>query len=209
MKKIILLITTMLAMTGCSGDETPEEIPFVYVEATITQVTDEYLSVTDVNHDSIKDATITFKDDFVDSFQFEERQRVKFKIDPEVETKNPPEMKAQSAELLDEEVGFYRKVEQEEVKTIIDSKKDDFIIIDVRTAKEYNSGHIEGAISLPEEDIKKNIEDVVENKDTKIFLYGKNQYRSEICSKQLIDMEYVYVGDMGDINNWEYGLSYE
>ncbi|MCR4291567.1 MAG: rhodanese-like domain-containing protein, partial [Candidatus Kuenenia sp.] len=71
------------------------------------------------------------------------------------------------------------------------------IWIDVRTAKEYKSGHIEDAINIPYKEIGREIESVTKNKSEKIFLYCKSGRRSAIAKELLDKMGYINVINAG------------
>ena len=60
-----------------------------------------------------------------------------------------------------------------------DIKLKEYIIIDVRGKREYNEGHINGAINIPLVDIKRKIEKYNNiSKQSKILLYCKSGIRS-------------------------------
>ena len=71
------------------------------------------------------------------------------------------------------------------------------IWIDVRTAREYKSGHIEDAINIPYKEIGREIESVTKNKSEKIYLYCESGGRSGIAKKILDKMGYVNVINAG------------
>ena len=52
------------------------------------------------------------------------------------------------------EAPTYEQISQETAKSIMDTQKD-YIIIDARTDEEFEEGHIEGAIMIPEYEIAK------------------------------------------------------
>ncbi|MBM4055723.1 MAG: rhodanese-like domain-containing protein [Planctomycetes bacterium] len=71
------------------------------------------------------------------------------------------------------------------------------IWIDVRTVEEYESGHIEGAINIPHEEIGGKIESVVKDKSQKIHLYCKGGRRAGIAKDVLEKMRYTNVINEG------------
>lgn len=71
------------------------------------------------------------------------------------------------------------------------------IWIDVRTPKEFNSGHLEGAQNVPLEQIAGQIASVVPNKDTPVMLYCRSGRRSELARKQLLQLGYTHVENKG------------
>ena len=75
------------------------------------------------------------------------------------------------------------------------------IVIDVRSPQEYREGHINGAICIPDYQIKKEINKYVNNKETVIILYCSTGHRSQKAQKILENMGYknvynVYEGIM-------------
>ena len=67
------------------------------------------------------------------------------------------------------------------------------IIVDVRSPQEYKEGHIDGAISIPEYEIKKTGEKLLKNKDEKIILYCSSGTRSKKAQKILQKLGYKSV----------------
>ena len=75
------------------------------------------------------------------------------------------------------------------------------IVIDVRSPQEFREGHIDGAISIPEYDIKKEIEKIVLDKNKNIVVYCSSGGRSKKAQKILNKLGYqnvynVYEGYM-------------
>ena len=67
------------------------------------------------------------------------------------------------------------------------------IIIDVRSPQEYKEGHINGAISIPDYQIKRYIQNYVENKDDVIVVYCSTGHRSQNAQRILENMGYKNV----------------
>ena len=63
----------------------------------------------------------------------------------------------------------HNKITSEEAKAIIDSEED-VIILDVRTKEEFDGGHIENAVLLPNTEIKDKVEELIPDKDAKILV---------------------------------------
>ena len=66
------------------------------------------------------------------------------------------------------------------------------LIIDVRNKREFEEGHIRGSINIPEYEINKNIEKLI-NKDTIIILYCSSGYRSLEAYRKLKEYGYKNV----------------
>ena len=78
-------------------------------------------------------------------------------------------------------------------------KKDDTVIIDVRTESEYNSGHIPKAINIPYNELENK---VTYDKDKTIVVYSKEDSRSHMATVILEDMGYKNIYE-GDITKYE------
>lgn len=83
----------------------------------------------------------------------------------------------------------------EELNEII--KKDNYLIIDVRTSEEYNELHIKESINIPYDEININF-DISKNKI--ILVYCRSGNRSNIAYQTLKDLGYE-VYDLGSIDN--------
>lgn len=72
-------------------------------------------------------------------------------------------------------------------------QKEGTTIVDVRSPLEYEEGHIEGSILIPEYELKKDIEKYLPNKDEKIILYCQTGHRSKRAQKELKQLGYSNV----------------
>lgn len=96
----------------------------------------------------------------------------------------------------------YKTITPEELKQIIDNK--DILLIDVRTAEEYNTEHIKNSINIPNTELKDKISKLTSDKNTKIIIYCRSGARSKASAMELINMGYTNVFDLGGIINWQY-----
>lgn len=71
------------------------------------------------------------------------------------------------------------------------------IWIDVRTAEEFNAGHLEGAIHIPYEEIAARISEVTTDKDATIRLYCRSGNRSGIAQQTLQSIGFTEVTNEG------------
>ena len=76
-------------------------------------------------------------------------------------------------------------------------KENEYIIVDVRTKDEYETGHVAGAINIPYEQIENN-NDL--DKDKVIFVYCQSGKRSRIAFDVLTNLGYT-VYDLGSFSN--------
>lgn len=103
------------------------------------------------------------------------------------------------------DVEGYNKITAEEAKGIIDTE-DNIIILDVRTQEEFDEGHIENAVLLPNTEIAERIEEIIPDKETKILVYCRSGNRSKSASMEMIEMGYMNVYDFGGIIDWDYDI---
>ena len=81
---------------------------------------------------------------------------------------------------------------------------DGAILIDVRTAEEYQKNHIEGATLLSLDTITKDqVATITTNKEDIIIVYCQSGKRSSQAKEQLKELGYKKVYDLGAMSNWE------
>jgi phage shock protein E len=76
---------------------------------------------------------------------------------------------------------YYRALNDGEI-TLEEFKnkiKQGAVIIDVRSKQEYNEGHLQGSINIPDHEIDKIIEKKIPNKSQLTILYCQSGYRSK------------------------------
>lgn len=71
------------------------------------------------------------------------------------------------------------------------------ILVDVRTAEEYEAGHLKDAINIPHIQIGDKIAEYVKDKDERITVYCRSGRRSGIAKKVLVSKGYKHVVDTG------------
>ncbi|MBQ2809813.1 MAG: rhodanese-like domain-containing protein [Clostridia bacterium] len=99
----------------------------------------------------------------------------------------------------------YEQISQADAKAIMDTE-DDYIIIDSRTQNEFDTGHIEGAIMIPEYEIKSSQDKLPSDKDTLILVYCRSGRRSKIAAQALVELGYTNVKEFGGIITWPYEI---
>jgi len=98
----------------------------------------------------------------------------------------------------------YQKITYEEAKQIMNDGEA-FILIDVRTEEEFKTNRIEGAVLIPNYEIKERASVELPDKDARILIYCRSGRRSAQAAKDLINMDYTNVFDFGGIIDWPYG----
>lgn len=104
-----------------------------------------------------------------------------------------------------EEKQEYQTITSEKAKEMIDNDPD-IIILDVRTEEEYNSGHIENALLIPDSDIESQAPTALTDKEATILVYCRSGRRSALASKKLSDLGYTNIYDFGGILDWNYDI---
>ena len=95
----------------------------------------------------------------------------------------------------------YRQINMNEAVTMI-AEETDYIILDVRTKEEYETGHIADAINIPNESIGTIEIPELPNKDQLILVYCRSGNRSKQASAKLAALGYTNIVEFGGINSW-------
>ena len=98
-------------------------------------------------------------------------------------------------------VRSYTQISQEKAKQMMEQNGTQ-IIVDVRTQEEYNSGHIPGAICIPNESIGTEQPEELPDLDQVILIYCRSGNRSKQAAQKLFDMGYTNIYEFGGINDW-------
>ena len=96
-----------------------------------------------------------------------------------------------------------RKITPREVKDLLSSGKK-IVLLDVRSPEEYREVHIPHSISLPLDELKTGITKAVPKKDAEIVTYCLSGMRAAQACRELADLGYTNVCNMGGIRNWSY-----
>ena len=97
----------------------------------------------------------------------------------------------------------YKKITPQEAYNIMQSGNK-YILLDVRTQAEYDQERIEGAILIPDTEIKQRAEKELPDKNALILVYCRSGVRAANASQALVDLGYTNVQDFGGILNWPY-----
>ncbi len=97
------------------------------------------------------------------------------------------------------------KISADKAKEMMDASKE-LILLDVRTPQEYEEGHIEGALLIPDFELASKAEELLTDKDATILLYCRSGRRSAEASQTLSDLGYTKIYDFGGIIDWPYEI---
>lgn len=105
---------------------------------------------------------------------------------------------------------MWKQINMEEAMELMKTGEN-YIILDVRRADEFASGHIPGAVNLANEVIGEDdaaVEAVLPDRDQLILVYCRSGNRSKQASQKLADMGYTNVVEFGGIQDWPGEIEY-
>jgi rhodanese-related sulfurtransferase len=97
------------------------------------------------------------------------------------------------------------RIKETDVATVRARQKkgDTFYLVDVREDKEWDQGHLPGAIHLGKGVIERDIENAIPDANAEIILYCGGGYRSALAADNLTKMGYTNVVSMdGGFRGW-------
>ena len=97
----------------------------------------------------------------------------------------------------------YQTISPKEAYKELNSNSE-IVLLDVRTVEEHLEENIPGSTIVPIDNLDKNIENIIKDKNIKIFVYCRSGNRSKTASLLLINLGYTNVYDLGGIINWPY-----
>jgi phage shock protein E len=84
------------------------------------------------------------------------------------------------------------------------NNRDAYIVLDVRSVKEFNASHIEGAINIPHTEIAQHLATIQSWQDKEIVVHCKSGYRAGKAERLLLDHKVVNIKHLeGDFNAWQ------
>ena len=94
----------------------------------------------------------------------------------------------------------YHKISAEEAYEMMASQE--VVVVDVRTREEYDGGHIENAVLVPNESIGSEMPETLPDKEATLLIYC----RSKDAAQKLLALGYQSVYDFGGVIDWPYEL---
>ena len=98
-------------------------------------------------------------------------------------------------------VRSYRQIDQETSRQMM-AEADSHLVVDVRRPEEYATGHIPGAICIPNESIGDAMPEELPNPDQILLLYCRSGNRSKQAAEKLFALGYSRVYEFGGITDW-------
>jgi rhodanese-related sulfurtransferase len=99
---------------------------------------------------------------------------------------------------------YYKKMTPQEAYVMMGKVATEVVVLDVRTKEEYDEGHIDEAILIPDNQIESMAPSILLDKNATILVYCRTGKRSAEASKSLIALGYKKVYDFGGILDWPY-----
>lgn len=98
----------------------------------------------------------------------------------------------------------YHKISAEEAYEMMVSQE--VVVVDVRTREEYDGGHIENAVLVPNESIGSKMPETMPDKEVTLLIYCRSGRRSKDAAQKLLALGYQSVYDFGGVIDWPYEL---
>ena len=90
------------------------------------------------------------------------------------------------------------------LKKRIENPDNNLILLDVRTVKEYQSGHIKDSINIPHAQLIQNINLLDQYRDQPIVVFCRSGRRAQLVIDTLIENKFNQIVDLeGDILAWK------
>ena len=97
----------------------------------------------------------------------------------------------------------YHKISAEEAYEMMASQE--VVVVDVRTREEYDGGHIENAVLVPN-GIGSEMPEALPDKEATLLVYCRSGRRSKDAAQKLLALGYQSVYDFGGVIDWPYEL---
>jgi len=101
----------------------------------------------------------------------------------------------------------YEKISMSEGLARMESDEN-YILLDVRRADEFESGHIPGAVNLPNEEIGTEEIPSLPDKEQTIYIYCRSGNRSKQAADKLLALGYTNIIEFGGIIDYTGELEY-
>ena len=98
----------------------------------------------------------------------------------------------------------YQKISAEEAYEMMTSQE--VVVVDVRTREEYDGGHIENAVLVPNESIGSEMPEALPDKEATLLIYCRSGRRGKQAAEKLLSLGYQNVYDFGGVIDWPYEL---
>lgn len=95
------------------------------------------------------------------------------------------------------------QISQQELIATLSENNAQVVLLDVRSAKEYNEGHIDGAINISYDNIADNLSKLEKYKNSTVVVYCRSGRRAGIAEELLSKNGFKNLRHLtGDMNGW-------
>ena len=112
--------------------------------------------------------------------------------------------KEDTAKDMTGKAAYHNKLSAEEAYEMMTSQE--VVVVDVRTREEYDGGHIENAVLVPNESIGSEMPEALPDKEATLLVYCRSGRRSKDAAQKLLALGYQSVYDFGGVIDWPYEL---
>ena len=106
----------------------------------------------------------------------------------------------------DDKVAEIKTMTGEELQKLNSEKKDEILIIDVRSPEEYKAGHIPNAININIDEFESRLNEIEDLKDFPIILYCNSGNKSGQAAEILVNNGFKDVTNAQGVKEFEYDL---
>jgi phage shock protein E len=95
-------------------------------------------------------------------------------------------------------------IEPKQTQTIVESGDTNFVVLDVRTQKEYDSdtGHLKGALLIPVQELEERMGELEADSAKTIIAYCRSGHRSGIATDMLLKHGFTARNMVGGMLRW-------
>ncbi len=95
------------------------------------------------------------------------------------------------------------QISQQEFLAALKAPNNNIVLLDVRSKDEYNQGHIAGAINMSHDEIKDNLSQLAQYKNSTVVVHCRSGYRAGIAENILSSNGFSDLRHLtGDMNGW-------
>ena len=95
----------------------------------------------------------------------------------------------------------YERLTVEDASSYMSYEKN-YIILDVRSADEYQEGHMQGAVNIPYDSLVGKAPSLLRDMEQTIYVYGATEEASCAGAQKLSDMGYKGIAEIGSYDSW-------
>ncbi|WP_114325640.1 rhodanese-like domain-containing protein [Candidatus Colwellia aromaticivorans] len=95
------------------------------------------------------------------------------------------------------------QISQQELLTALKAPNHNIVVLDVRSAQEYENGHLVDAINVSHNTIEQKLIQLSQYKDSTVVVYCRSGYRAGIAANTLTENGFKNLRHLtGDMNGW-------